>query len=174
MHNTSLKVSLYIRSVWNYELLPVSALRSVPPDINILLLSYKIHYFARGLNRLQKVGGTVVSASASRGRSGILVAAGRMEMLVCCRFVYRSMFHLVGFTKSIVVAQERSIFLSYSRRHLNFLWIIRWWVVSTIFNRSILQSVSIFLRHRVLLAVVEDTLEAYTYDSRGGALFSSK
>lgn len=41
----------------------------------------------------------------------------------------------------------------------------------TIFNRSILQSVSIFfLRHRVLPAVVEDTLEAHTYGRAGWPL----
>lgn len=47
-------------------------------------------------------------------------------------------------------------------------------VVFTIFNRSILQSVSIFLRHRVLPAVVEDTLEAHTYGSRLAAVAESK
>lgn len=101
---------------------------------------------------------------------------------MCCSV---SLFHLVGVGYKINrrrLPKERfsssSLSLLFPLTSVTFKFLVVYledgsFVVFTIFNRSILQSVSIFLRHRVLPAVVEDTLEAHTYGSRLAAVAES-
>lgn len=120
------------------------------------------------------------SDKAFWGNVGFLIADSRTNggvVLLCAVRLFRfSLGRLV--TKSIVVVCPRNG-LTYSSSLLFPLTVtFKLFVVYledgsffTIFNRSILQSVSIFfLRHRVLPAVVEDTLEAHTYGSRLAAV----